>query len=55
MIVGRVPKELSKIFRIFMEGGGLIECEVTGRTKRGKGLEVPCMYKCHEVNNLSVS
>ena len=46
MIVGRVPKELSKIFRIFMEGGGLIECEVTGR-KRGKGLEVPCTYKCH--------
>ena len=23
MIVGRVPKELSKIFRIFMEGGGM--------------------------------
>ena len=47
IIVGRVPRELSKIFRIFMEGGGLIKCEVTGRRKRGKGLEVPCTYKCH--------
>ena len=46
-IVGRVPKELSKIFRVFMEGRGLIECEVTGRRKRVKGLEVPCTYKCH--------
>ena len=38
-----------------MEGGGLIECEVIGRRKRGKGLEVPCMYKCHGSKQLSVS
>ena len=44
-IVGRVPKEVSKLFRKFMEEGGQIECEVTGKRKRGKGLEVPCMYK----------
>ena len=27
-----------------MGRGGRISCEVTGRRKHGKGLEVPCIY-----------
>ena len=45
MIVGRVPRQLSKAFWNFLAGGGLITCEVTGPRKKGKGLEVPCFYK----------
>ena len=44
-IVGRVPRELSKLFWNFLASGGLITCEVTGRRRKGKGLEVPCTYK----------
>ncbi len=47
MVVGRVPRELSRLFWTFIDGGGQIKCEVTGRRKRGKGLEVPCIYKLH--------
>lgn len=36
MVVGRVPRELSKIFWNFMTGGGQIECEVKeGERVRG--------------------
>ena len=45
VVVGHVPRELSKDFRCFLAGGGEIECEVTGRRRKGKGLEVPCVYK----------
>ncbi len=45
VVVGRVPRELSKYFWCFLAGGGEIECEVTGRRRKGKGLEVPCVYK----------
>ena len=41
LIVGRVPRELSKLFWTFLSNGG----QVTGRRKRGRGLEVPCTYK----------
>ena len=40
--VGHVPREFS---RTFWSHGGKISCEVTGRRKYGKGLEVPCVYK----------
>ena len=45
VVVGRVPRELSKIFWRFLSNGGQITCVVTGGRKRGKGLEVPCTYK----------
>ena len=40
--VSHVPREFS---RTFWSHGGKISCEVTGRRKYGKGLEVPCVYK----------
>ena len=43
VVVGRVPRALSKDFWCFLAGGGEIECEVTGRRRKGKGLEVPCV------------
>ena len=45
VVVGRVPRELSKIFWRFLSNGGQITSVVTGGRKRGKGLEVPCTYK----------
>ena len=45
VIVGRVPRELSKLFWNFLTNGGVTTCEVTGPRKKGKGLEVPCAYK----------
>lgn len=44
-VVGRVPRELSCTFWTFIQNGGDISCEVTGQRKKGKGLEVPCLYK----------
>ena len=46
-IIGRVPRELSRIFWNFLTSGGEIVSVVTGRRKRGRGLEVPCTYKLH--------
>ena len=43
-IVGRIPREFSQYFWTFLEDGGKIRCEVTGKRKKGKGLEVPCVY-----------
>ena len=44
-VVGHVPREVSRIFWHYLGHGGKISCEVTGRRKYGKGLEVPCVYK----------
>lgn len=44
-VVGHVPREHSKAFWYFIAHGGRVSCEVTGRRKYGKGLEVPCVYK----------
>ena len=43
-IVGHVPRELSRTMDVFIEKGGVVTCTVTGRHKKGKGLEVPCVY-----------
>ena len=46
--VGHMPQEVSRISWYFLDNGGEITCEVTGRRKLsaipGKGLEVPCKY-----------
>ena len=48
VIVGHVPREFSRIAWYFLQHGGRITCEITGRRKRSevvdKGLEVPCLY-----------
>ena len=46
VVVGHAPREISKTFWHFLTHQGEIRCEVTGRRKFGKGLEVPCFYKC---------
>ena len=44
-VVGHVPREFSRVFWHFLSHGGKISCEVTGRRKYSKGLEVPCVYQ----------
>ena len=48
VIVGHVPREISRTAWHFLQHGGRISCEVTGRRKRSdvedKGLVVPCLY-----------
>ena len=43
-IVGRVPREFFQFFWTFLKDGGEITCEVTGKRKKAKGLEVPWVY-----------
>ena len=42
-VVGHVPREMSHIFWHFLWHGGNITCEVSGRRKRGKALEIRTM------------
>ena len=42
--IGQVPSEISNAFWNFLSNGGQIRCDVTGGRKKGKGLEVPCVY-----------
>ena len=44
ILVGHVPRELSRTFYFFISHGGSIECRVSGHRKFGVGLEVPCTY-----------
>lgn len=39
-IIGHVPQEHSHAYWYFISHGGTIWCEMTGRRKRGNGLEV---------------
>ena len=44
-IVGHVPRELSKTIKFFLgTPGSSVSCRITGRRKKGLGLEVPCIY-----------
>ena len=47
IIVGHLPRELSRIFWHFLGHGGEVNCEVTGRRRRSPlvqgGLEIPCI------------
>ena len=44
-VIGHVPREVSRVFLHYLGHSGSISCEVTGRRKYGKILEVPCMFK----------
>ena len=44
-IVRHVPREYSRKVWHFLRHGGTSTCEVTGRRKRGNGLEVPYVYR----------
>ena len=45
-VVGHALRKMSRTFWYFLRHEGEIECEITGRSKRGNGLEVPCTYHC---------
>ena len=43
--VDHVPMELLQPVYHFLKHGGCVTCEVTGKRKRGHGLEFPCVYR----------
>uniref|UniRef100_A0A1X7UNS1 HIRAN domain-containing protein n=1 Tax=Amphimedon queenslandica TaxID=400682 RepID=A0A1X7UNS1_AMPQE len=43
-IVGHMPRSLSRISWYFLKNGGKIQGKVTGKRRKGNGLEVPCIY-----------
>ncbi len=45
VIVGHLPRKTARTVWFFLKRGGAGECEITGRRRRGKGLEVPCVYR----------
>ena len=51
-VVGHVPRDLSRVFWYFLCHGGRVTCEVTGRRKCGKELEVPCTYNFVGISKL---
>ena len=46
LMVGHLPREVSKLCWFFIRRGGTITCRVTGRRRRSRleqgGLEIPC-------------
>lgn len=47
LIVGHLPRKLSRICSLFLKRGGLISCQVNGRRRYSRdlpqgGLEIPC-------------
>ena len=44
MVVGHLPRETAKVVWYFLRRGGSGWCEITGRRKKGIGLEVPCVH-----------
>ena len=47
VVVGHLPKKISKLCSLFLRRGGSISCEVTGRRRSTDliqgGLEIPCL------------
>ena len=52
VIVGHLPRETARIVWYFLKRGGSGWCEITGRRKKGIGLEVPCVYTFSGSNKL---
>ena len=44
VIVGHLPRQTARIVWYFLKRSGSGWCEITGRRKKGIGLEVPCVY-----------
>ncbi len=44
VVVGHMPRETARTVWFFLKRGGTGKCEIIGRRKKGKGLEVPCVY-----------
>ena len=51
-LVDHLPREPARIVWYFLKRGGNGCCEVTGRRKKDKGLEVPCVYTYSGPNKL---
>lgn len=52
-IVGHVPREMARIVFYFLQREGTGgACVIAGRRKRGRGLEVPCVYEFFGPNQL---
>ena len=47
MIVCHISREFSQYFWTFLEDGGKITCDGTGKRKKGKGLEVPYVLQLY--------
>ena len=43
-VVGHMPCTISRFSWFFIQRGGSVRAVVTGRRKKGVGLEVPCIY-----------
>ena len=44
VVVDHMPREAARTVYFFLRRGGTGTCDLTGRRRKGKGLEVPCMY-----------
>ena len=57
-VVGHLPRQYSRVAWYFLQHGGKITCEITGRRGRddtpGLGLVVPCLYKFEGTEKLVV-
>lgn len=52
-IVGHVPREMARVVFYFLQREGTGgACVIAGRRKRGRGLEVPCLYQFCGPNQL---
>ena len=44
VVVAHSPWERAKTIRYFLKQGGSGRCEITGMRRKGKELEIPCIY-----------
>ena len=51
-VVGHLPREVAKTVLFFLKRGDSGVCAITGRRKKGKGLELPCVYTFSGPNKL---
>jgi hypothetical protein len=47
LIVGHVPRSMSRVCWFFLWRGNEMSCRITDHRKFGNGLEVPCIYTFH--------